>query len=142
MKLVDAEPEAFVTVHVTVVAPMGNISPDTTMLPSPSSQTGVPPVAVTVNVTGAPAAEVASTVMSPGPVIVGASGQAGREIVASVVSVSGGRIPPFGVTVAESVRVTGSPHALSFVTRMESTMLRKLTSAKAYVSGNVVAPTP
>src|SRR5438132_29857 len=130
-KLVDAEPAVFATVHVTVVAPMGNVSPDTTATPAPVSQVGVPPVAVTVNVTGAPAADVASTVMSPGPVIVGASGQAGREIVASAVSVSGRRVPPFGVTVAESVRVTGSPHAVSFLTRIESPMLRKVPSAAA-----------
>jgi hypothetical protein len=53
-KLVDAEPEAFVTVHVTVVAPIGNVSPERTTSPSPFSQTGVPPVAVTVKLTGAP----------------------------------------------------------------------------------------
>src|SRR5205823_14971733 len=140
-KLVDAEPETLVTVQVTVVAPIGNVSPETTTLPSASSHTGVPPVAVTVNVTGAPAAEVASTVMSPGPAIVGASGQAGSEIVASVVSVSPGREPPFGVTVAEFVSVTGSPQALSFVTRIESPMFLKLPSAAATVSGKAVVPT-
>jgi hypothetical protein len=96
-----------------------------------------------VKLTAAPAEDVASTVMSPGPVIVGGSisGQAGSEIVASVMSVSPGRDPPFGVTVAEFVRVTGPPQALSFVMRMESPMLRKLPSATATVRGNVVAPT-
>jgi len=45
------------------------------------------------------------------------------------------------VTVAESVRVTGSPHAVSFLTRIESPMLRKVPSATSTVSGNVVVPT-
>src|SRR5437867_336740 len=114
--------------QVTVVEPIGKVLPEAMTLPSPFLQTGVPPVAVTVKLTGAPAEEVASTVISPGPVIVGGSvsGQPDRVIVASVVSVSAGRDPPFGVTVAVFVNVTGSPQALSFVTRMESPMFWKL----------------
>src|SRR5439155_10771531 len=119
------------------------VSPDATTSPSPSLHSGVPPVAVTAKLTGAPAGDVASTAMSPGPVMVGGSisGQAGSEIVASVVSVSPGREPPFGVTVAEFVSVTGSPQALSFVTRIESPMFLKLPSAAATVSGKAVVPT-
>jgi hypothetical protein len=55
-------------VQLTVVVPIGKVSPEATTSPSPFSQTGVPPVAATVKLTGAPDAEVASTVMSPGPV--------------------------------------------------------------------------
>jgi hypothetical protein len=119
-KLVDAVPTLFVTVQVTVVVPIGKRLPEATRVPVAVLQIGIPPVAVTVNVTRAPAGDVAFTVISPGPSIVGSGTQAGVEMVTVWVRVSAGRVPPFGVTVAVFRRLAVVPQeAETFVTSTE-----------------------
>jgi hypothetical protein len=140
-KLVEAVPTLFVTVQVTVVVPIGKRLPEATSMPAPVLQIGSPPVAVTVKLTRAPAGEVAFTVISPGPLIVGNGTQAGVEIVAVCVRVSAGRVPPFGVTVAVFTRFAVLPQeAETFVTSTEYRIVRDIPLLTLTVSGNVVAP--